>query len=135
MSRTNKVLLHFVNGTGIFEGDELVGKVVQGMSRNAKKKLMKHGKGFMALLMRFLNEAGTFDNEGLVLKTPKTIFDLLIILDTYSYRSEQNRSMGQYLSQMIKEGDYPELKASFDRGDRIWEALKKALLFKVKGRK
>lgn len=132
-SKTNKVLLDLANGTGIFEGDELARKVVQGMSKNARKKLRKHGKVSPMLIMRFLNESGTFDNERLVPKSPKTIFDLLRILDTYQYRSEENRSTGQYLSRMIKQADFPELKSSFELGDHIWEALKKRFLFKVKG--
>jgi hypothetical protein len=132
--KPNKVLLDLANGTGIFAGDELARKVIQSMGRNAKKKLTKHAKGYIALLMRFLNESGTFDNERLVPKTPKTIIDLLGILDTYQFRSEKNRSTGQYLSRLMKEADFPELKGSSQLGQQVWKGLEKALFFKVKTR-
>ena len=132
--KANKVLLDLANGTGLFEGDELAREIIQGMSKNARRKLRRHGIVSMMSIMRFLNESGTFDNERLVPKRPKTTLDLLRILDTYQYRSEKNRSTGQYLSRLMKEADFPELKGSSQLGQQVWKSLEKALFFKVKAR-
>jgi len=69
-SKTNKVLLDLVNGTGIFEGDELARKVIQSMSKNAKKKLRRsvpEGRGSEKVTKLHLMEVNDNGKEAQVI--------------------------------------------------------------------
>lgn len=121
---SNKVLVDFSNGSGLFEGDPEAWEEACRLSKNQKRKMERHG----IVPRHFLEYLGTIHviKQTDIPNKPMTIGDLLDFLRFYPYGSEKASSHGEYLYREIIKGEIPWLAKSFGQGDYVWKELEES---------
>ena len=119
-----RVITDFLNGSGLFEGDQQAKEIAQRMSTNQRRRLKRYGivpRDFL----EYLGRIGVIRRSDIPQRR-LTLGNFLDFLRLYSYPTELARSYGESLFQEIIQGEVPWLGGSFGQSDFVWTKMQEA---------